>query len=342
MKRRIALVAALLFLVNEGLAQDRRFPGQQPQQLPPMLERKAELRVSVVNEDDRPVSIMLMVELRASFGGVIAQRQANDRGEVEFRDLDPGRYQLAVNDSSIEPPQSPTTFEILPGESFHFERLRVKFKENANGAPAFVKPQTASVSAAELNVPKKARKEFDKGNQLLQKNKVEEARAHFEKAVQIYPQYASAYNNLGVSWMHSHDAAQARDAFEHALAADPNHANAAMNLARLLFSEHDWARLEALLQTALVGTPQDTQALAMMTMTEFNLKKYAETVDYARRTHALPHEKFPIVHFLAARALLAQNQPDEAMVEYKVFLKEAPQSEYAAAAQKELEQLQAR
>lgn len=340
MLRLSAIAAVVLLLLTAGMAQSRRFPGSQ--QEPQQVERKTELRVRVVTENDRPLQTMVMVELRTGFGGVIAQVHSNDRGEVTFSDLDPGSYQLAVNDTAVESQQNPSTFNIFPGEGMHVEILHVKFKENANGGPAFVKPPTASISAAELNVPKNARKEFDKGNELWQKNRIEEARAHFEKAVQIYPQYAAAYNNLGVSWMRSHDTAKARDAFEHALAADPNHANAAMNLARLVYPEHDWARLEGLLQKALVGTPQDAQALAMMTITEFNLKKYAETVDYARRTHALPHEKYAIVHFVAARACAAQKKPDEAMVEYKVFLKEAPQSEFASAAQQELEQLQTR
>jgi tetratricopeptide (TPR) repeat protein len=341
MSPRSALAAVFLFALTPAWAQTQRPPGGQ-QQRPQVVERKTELRVRVVTENDRPLQTGVLVQLNSSYGGTIAENTTNDRGEVTFYELDPGEYQIVVSSPEVERQQNPVRFSIYSGEFMHVEAVHVKLTASAAAGGRVAKPPESRVSAAELNVPKNARKEFDKGNQLLQKNKAEEARAHFEKAVQIYPQYASAYNNLGVSWMHDHDTAKARDAFEHALAADPNHSNAAMNLARLLFPEHDWARLEGLLQTALVGTPQDAQALAMMTMTEFNLKKYAETVDYARRTHTLPHEKFPIVHFLAAGALLAQNKPDEAMVEYKVFLKEAPQSEYASAAQKELERLQAR
>src|SRR5580700_9298410 len=55
----------------------------------------------------------------------------------------------------------------------------------------------STVSATSLNAPKAARKAFDKGQELLKKNKLGEARDEFEKAVQIDQSYADAWVELG-------------------------------------------------------------------------------------------------------------------------------------------------
>lgn len=349
MPRSLALAPLLLLLLASGIAQTRRPPnqGNQPNMptIPTMPERKPEVRINVVDQNDRAVKIQLLVQLCNAAGVPVAQNITNDRGEVTFYDVGPGSYRIVVDDHAVEKAgisESFNTFEILPNESMHSERVQVKLKEDASAGERYTKGSATTVSAAELNIPKDARKEFDKGNELLAKTKLDDARKHFEKAVSIYPQYASAYNNLGVLWMRSNDPKKARDAFEHALAADPMNGGAAMNLARLVYADRDWAREEELLNRALPSNPQDAQALAMLTLTEFHLKKYPETVAYARRTHALAHDNYAVVHFVAAQAFLDQNLPGEAMVEYKVYLKEAPQSELAAAARKQLEKLQAR
>ena len=55
----------------------------------------------------------------------------------------------------------------------------------------------STVSATSLNAPKAARKAFEKGQELLKKNKPADAREEFEKAVQIDQVYAAAWCELG-------------------------------------------------------------------------------------------------------------------------------------------------
>jgi Tetratricopeptide repeat len=97
-----------------------------------------------------------------------------------------------------------------------------------------------SISVTNALAPAAARKALEKGREQEQKGKWEEARKSLEKAVQIYPRYAAAWNELGRLQLRDHDAPSARHSFEQALAADPKYVNPYDGLAQLAMQSHDW------------------------------------------------------------------------------------------------------
>lgn len=235
--------------------------------------------------------------------------------------------------SPFEKPSSayPSARRNMPDRSL--ERFRAWAHATPGQAPATT---AATVSATQLNIPDKARKEFEAGNRLLVGGNVRAAREKFEKAIALCPPYADAYNNLGVLWMKSNEFAKGRDAFAKALQLDRNHPAAALNLARIVYSEKDWPQAEDLLKRRLAANPQNPEALALLTMTELHLGNYVEVVHAARYLHALGDRDFAVVHLAAARALAADGKPSEAIAEYQLFLREAPDSPAAPLARKEL------
>ncbi len=44
----------------------------------------------------------------------------------------------------------------------------------------------------------------------------------------------------------------------------------------------------------------------------------------ARKTHQLPHEGYPLVHYVAGQALEREGKPQEAYAEYETYLSESP------------------
>jgi hypothetical protein len=97
-----------------------------------------------------------------------------------------------------------------------------------------------SISVTNALAPAPARKALEKGREQEIKGKWDEARKSLEKAVQIYPRYAAAWNELGRLQLRDHDAASARHSFEQALAADPKYVNPYEGLAQLAMQSHDW------------------------------------------------------------------------------------------------------
>lgn len=97
-----------------------------------------------------------------------------------------------------------------------------------------------SISVTNALAPPAAKKALEKGREQEKKGKWEDARKSFEKAVQIYPRYAAAWNELGRLQLRDHDEPSARHSFEQALAADPRYVNPYDGLAELGILSHDW------------------------------------------------------------------------------------------------------
>ena len=67
-----------------------------------------------------------------------------------------------------------------------------------------------------------ARQQVDFGIQVAQRGLWREAAYRWQRAVEIDPTYAAAWNNLAVAHEHSGDLEAAREAYDHALELDPN------------------------------------------------------------------------------------------------------------------------
>jgi len=80
------------------------------------------------------------------------------------------------------------------------------------GSPAFADPRTEA----------KAQVEF--GIAVAQRGLWREATYRWERAVEIDPSYAAAYNNLAVAYEHEGEFDKARAAYEKAIELDPNNA----------------------------------------------------------------------------------------------------------------------
>jgi hypothetical protein len=97
-----------------------------------------------------------------------------------------------------------------------------------------------TISVTNALAPAAARKALEKARGYETKGKWEEARKLLDKAVEIYPRYAAAWNELGRLHLRDRDAPSARRSFEQALAADPKYVNPYDGLAQLAVLSHDW------------------------------------------------------------------------------------------------------
>ena len=82
----------------------------------------------------------------------------------------------------------------------------------------------ASASTAWADQRGQAKEQVEFGIQVAQRGLWKEAIYRWERAAQIDPTYAAAFNNLAVAYEHEGQLAKARDAYEKALALDPNNA----------------------------------------------------------------------------------------------------------------------
>ncbi len=318
MLRRIACsTAAALLLTTLALAQ-RQVPQQRV---------TTELTVRVSYEDDRRVDDQLRVQLTNSSGVPIMESFTRGEGEARFLGVEPGAYRLRVSGINIEEQASDYSFVINPRELTHVEYIRVRRKPDKDGPTS----TQGSISAAALSIPSKAESEFDKGVKALRKQDHEEAQRRFTRAVELYPRYAAAFNNMGVIAMQQGKMDEGLEFFRQAVKADEQYAPPYLNLAKAVVAKKDYMEAEQLLLKATSLDPTNVEILAILAMIEFESNHMPRALANARKVHGMPnHEKFAFAHYIGGRVLESQNQGAEAIAEYRLFLKEAPNSTSAA------------
>jgi tetratricopeptide (TPR) repeat protein len=98
---------------------------------------------------------------------------------------------------------------------------------------------------------------YNLGNALSHKGQLDEAMAHFQKAVDLNPNYAEAHNNLGIALAEKGRAADGIAEFQKALAIDPGNFDAHSNLGEALLREGRLDEAIIQYQKALEIDPND-------------------------------------------------------------------------------------
>ena len=180
-----------------------------------------------------------------------------------------------------------------------------------------IKTKGATLSATPYMAPKEARKAYENGLAAEKKSNLPGARKYFEAAVAIYPNYASAWYQLGHILQAQNEKDSARSAFTQATTIDKRFLPPYLSLATMAYEDQDWNTLLALTdhilaldplnQTAATGVIVDldtvncADAYFYNAAANYHLKKFGAAEKSALKAEriALP-ANFPEVHLLLA------------------------------------------
>ena len=247
-------------------------------------------------------------------------QMTNSSGFADFNVL-PGDYRVEVSGNGIETTSS-DVIHVEFGQVFETAVVAVRQSTDANS----VVPKGAgnTVTVAELNVPKKASDELARGAAEMQHKHWKKAAEHFQKAVSIYPQYASAYYNLSVADFRLKKPDAQRDALLKALQINPNFVPALVSLAHLDVAGHELQQARLSLDKAISADPTNVEALALRVRVDFMQGQYQQAVADAQRVHQLPHQGYATVHYTAAAALQQLNRIPEMLAQVQLLRQEDP------------------
>jgi len=264
--------------------------------------------------------------------GAVAEGRVDEDCVADLGQVADGRYHLSVSGKSFVRIDT-DSIEI---NSFAAEPVEVKVgrgespRENAEGANARV------VAISNLGIPARARKEFNKGVEFMARHDWADAIAKLNRAIGMHPEYAAAYNDLGVVYGQMGDRARESAALQKAIAVNDHFAPAYVNLARLKITMDDFAEAERLLNQAAIYDARDAATLVLLSYVEFKDGRFDDVIATAARAHALP-QNHAYVHWMAARAMAAQqNRTNEMRSELRLFLQEEPTGARAEQARQEL------
>jgi hypothetical protein len=282
------------------------------------------VRVEVVYSNGNPAPANLRVQLRA---GVDNQRVAmvftTSSGTAEFVELAPGEYTVAITGDNIKPAES-ETFTVENGRVLQNVMVTIHPAEKSEDGGG-LRSSASSITAAELNVPKKAAKEFERASQEMAEQNWDKGVQHLEKATAIYPQYASAYNDLAVCYGALGQTEKQREALVSAISVNDHFVPALVNLAHMEMKANHLSAAVTLLNKAATADPTRVEALSLLAQVEFMQGRYDAAIADARKVHQLPHQQFAVVHYTAASAFEKENRIPDAIAELQIFLQEEPQ-----------------
>jgi tetratricopeptide (TPR) repeat protein len=294
------------------------------------------LQVRVVSANDRPIGLNLRVELMPSqSAGTMMEALTNGQGLADMTLYQEGEFRLRVSGPGVETALS-ETFSLVRGEGTHIEFVRAKLV-GATDQPAAAAGGVSS--AASYSIPKDAAKEFDKGVAELRKNNWSDAAAHFQTAIDRYPKFDQAYDDLGIAKQNGGDVAGAKVAYQKAIELNDHNAGAQRDLARILEKEKNWPAAAELLGHSLAVDPNNAGSLTLLSIAQLEQGQVDEAISTASRVHALEHKSYPIAHLVLARAYELKSQNDDAIAQYRIYLVEDPAGPKAQAAKENLARL---
>jgi len=199
-----------------------------------------------------------------------------------------------------------------------------------------------TISATTLQAPKDARKAHEKGVEALRKKKLDEAQKQLAKAVQIYPQYAAAWYQLGMVHQEQKRVEEARQAYQQSLAADARFMKPYLQLALLAVQERKWQEVadttERLLKLDAYDFPQ---AYFYNSVANFNLRRLDAAEKSVREGLKLDTQhRIPKMNHLLGVILFNKQDYSGAAEQMRSYLRHAPDAQDTEAVQKQLAELE--
>jgi len=189
----------------------------------------------------------------------------------------------------------------------------------------------STVSAISLAAPKDAKKAYDRGMEALKKQKTEEAQKDFAKAVELYPKYAVAWNELG-KLQSPVDPEAARKSFGAAVAADPKFTGPYMQLTVLALHEKNWQEVAELTDRVVKLDPFTyPNAFFYSAVANYNLRRMEVAELSAVQAEKLDTSHLmPEVHQLLGILLTMRKDFTGAAAQFRNYLRIAPDGAEAA------------
>jgi len=327
---RFAMISALSFFLAGHLASAAAQASDYNQ--------VGNLNVHVNYINDRAAESHFRVRLMTGSGSTpVAESFTDERGVVQFLRVFVGEYHIIVTGDGIREADS-GAFEVDRRKATQDIFITV---HPANEAATIQRSSgTSSFAVPDLNIPSKAHKEFEKGVRAMTDQDWNKAVQRLNRAIELYPQYAMAYNNLGLVYGRINDPAHEREALEKAIALDDHLVPALVNLAKLSLRDGNALRAESLLESAVRSEPTGVETLTLLAQAQLLDRRFDAAVGTAQKVHAMPHQNFAVVHYIAARAYERENRVPDAILELQIFLKEEPTGPRADQVRAELTRLQ--
>jgi tetratricopeptide (TPR) repeat protein len=277
-------------------------------------------------EGERPENVFVIV----SGFNFYRSTTAHTDGTFVFSNVPDGDYSVEVRASGYLSTQTP----IRAWSAHYPHEIVVPLGRSTDQTPLHTGAPVISVE--KLRIPEKALKEAQRGAKEKDNLRFDRAIGHYRKAVEIYPEYMEAWNNLGTVYFRIGKTAEAEEAYQRAIRLKPDASPALRNLGFLYLKTDDSAKaIPLLVQACEAAQHNDVFAETYLGFALYQERRFTEAEACLQKAVALQDDfvaalyqqgfvKTQLGKYDEARALfnrvLTLGAPDNEIIQIKQVL----------------------
>ncbi len=283
----------------------------------------------------KPINRRMQVKLITERIGEILT-ETDDRGQFVFSGIPIGSYTIVIDrEDEFEAVYQQVD---LAGRS----NIPQKYTASIRLISRTKGPGKARVVDAErLKVPQEANEAFEKAAEFSKDGDLKGAIEKLKKAIEIYPAFLDAHNELGVQYMKMGDLAKAEEALKAALAVKGNAFEPLLNLGITYFRQKRFDQAEARIRASIEASPASPIAFMYLGRTLSAVSKFEDSEKAFETALRLSDGKMPEVHRFFAQLYIEKGEYRRAADKLETYLRLVPEPADKAALKKTLAQLRA-
>jgi len=319
MRRHVAfLLSALVLVFALPLAAQRRPPNPSVQ-----APRTFSVTGRLLYDNGFQPAEKIKVDLQR-FTGETMSAFTDSNGDFQFSAVAPGSYDLLVQEPGYEPIR-----ESVEITFFDRRGLMLYLKKVATSGNAKTR---ATVSVRQLSIPTEAREAFREGRRLLREKDAKGSLAHFQQAVERFPGYYEAYEQMGLAYWDLGQPEQAEQAFRKSIELSGNaFAKPHYSLAALLCTHAKFQEAEGFARQAAAIDPNDWEGHFYLARALLGLDHLAEAEKSIRAAKTLEPDRAKI-YLLAADIHLRTHDDAALLKDLEEYLRLEPNGPKSAQA----------
>ena len=286
----------------------------------------------VHTENGRTISSGVMIRLTTAEGLTVVQQSPSSAGQFDFGGLAKIPYHLTVTADGFQAYEQELDLSHSGDKTIlnvYLTPLRGT-KQAGSELPTFT----------DSRVPRKARKEFEKGKRALRDRNFSEAQAHFERAVEEYPCYARAQTDLALALTTQRDRSHAEAALKKAIECDPDFVDAYSQLGWLFNGGKQFSESARVLQDGLRRSPSAWQFYYQLGIAHYGLGDYNKAEEEYLKAESLNPEPPAEIHVKLADVYLKKSAFGKAYAEMESYLRAEPGGRFEVKVRELMKQLE--
>ena len=260
---------------------------------------------------------------------------SDNLGQFEFRGLIAGEYTVEVEADKLKFEPATLHVTVLRGLP---SVVTVSLTEKSTGD----KKSSDVISVGEIgaDVPDKARKEFERASKASQSGQVDESIEHLRKAIELYPKFLKAHNDLGALLLEQGKLDEAAAELRQAIEIDPKAFNPYLNLGIALVRLKTYSEAAEILTKALSLNSDQPAAKLYLGIALMHNNDPGGAMRELTGAYELGGADYSIALFYLGEVLMQTGERTRARQAFEAYLNSGPNAANAAQARKLIAMLQ--